>query len=190
MNWRPSNRPFRAVGGDYFDVIDLPDNRTLFALADVSGKGTAAALLASNIQALVRSIAGAEADVLTLASRINRHLSRYAPSDRFPTAVFILLSRHSGDITYASGIACTGHVSAVRHRKVRQPLVGQSGTRRGAAREIRRSDACGTRDPTAARPRDFAGRMDRCPAQSRDVSYFFFSRFHNWRESARPQNGQ
>jgi len=47
-------RPFRAVGGGYFDVIDLPENRTLFALADVSGKGMAAALLASNNQALVR----------------------------------------------------------------------------------------------------------------------------------------
>ena len=32
-------RPFRDVGGDYFDVIGLSNNRTLFALADVSGKG-------------------------------------------------------------------------------------------------------------------------------------------------------
>jgi serine phosphatase RsbU (regulator of sigma subunit) len=32
--------PFRAVGGDYFDVIELPGNRTLFAIADVSGKGS------------------------------------------------------------------------------------------------------------------------------------------------------
>jgi hypothetical protein len=57
--------PFRAVGGDYFDVINLPGNRTLFALADVSGKGIAAALLASNIQALVRSLAVTEPDLPT-----------------------------------------------------------------------------------------------------------------------------
>src|SRR5271165_6655893 len=37
-------QPFRDVGGDYFDVIDLPDGRTLLAVADVSGKGVAAAL--------------------------------------------------------------------------------------------------------------------------------------------------
>ena len=49
-------KPLRAVGGDYFDVIDLPGNRTLFAVADVAGKGIAAALLAANIQALVRSL--------------------------------------------------------------------------------------------------------------------------------------
>ena len=55
-------RPFRDVGGDYFDVIELSNNRTLFAVADVSGKGMSAALLAANIQALVRSIANVEAD--------------------------------------------------------------------------------------------------------------------------------
>lgn len=49
-------KPFREVGGDYFDIMELPGNRSLFALADVSGKGMPAALLAANIQALVRSI--------------------------------------------------------------------------------------------------------------------------------------
>jgi sigma-B regulation protein RsbU (phosphoserine phosphatase) len=93
-------KPFRAVGGDYFDVIDLPGNRTLFALADVSGKGMPAALLASNIQALVRSIAATEPNPLAMATRMNAHLSRYSPDDRFATAVFIVLSRDSGELTY------------------------------------------------------------------------------------------
>jgi sigma-B regulation protein RsbU (phosphoserine phosphatase) len=42
-------KPFRDVGGEYFDVIDLDGHRTLFAVADVSGKGMPAALLAANI---------------------------------------------------------------------------------------------------------------------------------------------
>ena len=42
-------KPLRDVGGDYFDVIELGDKRTLFAIADVSGKGMPAALLAANI---------------------------------------------------------------------------------------------------------------------------------------------
>jgi serine phosphatase RsbU (regulator of sigma subunit) len=95
-------KPFREVGGDYFDVIQLPGNQTLFAVADVSGKGMAAALLAANIQALVRSIAQVEADPLALARQINKHLSRYTPSDRFATAVFIVLSRDSGKLTYVN----------------------------------------------------------------------------------------
>ena len=95
-------KPFREVGGDYFDVIELAGKRTLFAVADVSGKGMPAALLAANIQALVRSGASFEADPLALARRINRHLCRYTPSDRFATAVFIVLSRDSGELTYVN----------------------------------------------------------------------------------------
>jgi len=95
-------KPLREVGGDYFDVIELPANRTLFAVADVSGKGIPAALLAANIQALVRSIASVQATPLALAKQINKHLSRYTPSDRFATAVFIVLSRDSGELTYVN----------------------------------------------------------------------------------------
>jgi stage II sporulation SpoE-like protein len=95
-------RPFRDVGGDYFDVIVLPDDRTLFAVADVSGKGMPAALLAANIQALVRSISNVHADPLALARQINKHLSRYTPVDRFATAVFIVLDRDSGELTYVN----------------------------------------------------------------------------------------
>ncbi len=95
-------KPFREVGGDYFDVIELPANQSLFALADVSGEGMPAALLAANIQALVRSIASVESTPLALAKQINKHLCRYTPNDRFATAVFIVLSRDSGELTYVN----------------------------------------------------------------------------------------
>jgi len=102
-------KPFREVGGDYFDIIDLPNNRTLFAVADVSGKGMPAALLAANIQALVRSIANFEPDPLALARQINKHLCSYTPADRFATAVFIVLSRDSGELAYVNA----GHDSPI-----------------------------------------------------------------------------
>ena len=108
-------KPFREVGGDYFDIIDLPNNRTLFAVADVSGKGMPAALLAANIQALVRSIANVEPDPLALARQINKHLCIYTPADRFATAVFIVLSSDSGELAYVNA----GHDS---------PIVFGSGT--------------------------------------------------------------
>src|SRR5271165_5138334 len=95
-------QPLREVGGDYFDVIELAGNRTLLAIADVSGKGMPAALLAANIQALVRSIVSIDANPLAQARRINQHLSRYTPSDRFATAVFIVLSRDSGELTFVN----------------------------------------------------------------------------------------
>ncbi len=95
-------KPLRDVSGDYFDVIELAGKRSLFAVADVSGKGMPAALLAANIQALVRSGASFGTDPLALAGQINRHLCRYTPSDRFATAVFIVLSRDSGELTYVN----------------------------------------------------------------------------------------
>ena len=94
--------PFRSVGGDYFDIVDFPDRRTLFAMADVAGKGMPAALLAANVQALVRSIAANDPSPLILARQINEHLSRYTPEDRFVTAVFVVLSPESGTLTYVN----------------------------------------------------------------------------------------
>lgn len=102
-------RPYRDVGGDYFDVIPLSKNRVLFALADVSGKGMPAALLAANIQALVRSMAHIDLSLVSLAKQINAHLNRYTPSNRFATAVFVLLNQDSGSVSYVNA----GHNSPV-----------------------------------------------------------------------------
>ncbi len=99
-------KPLRAVGGDYFDVIELPGGRTLIAIADVSGKGMPAALLAASIQALVLSLTTAtathEVDVAALAAHINRYLCRHAPDNRFATAVFLVLEQATGAVTYAN----------------------------------------------------------------------------------------
>jgi sigma-B regulation protein RsbU (phosphoserine phosphatase) len=64
------------MSGNYFDIIEMSDGRVLFAIADVSGKGMPAALLAANIQALVRSSVNAGLDPLSLTIQINKHLCR------------------------------------------------------------------------------------------------------------------
>jgi serine phosphatase RsbU (regulator of sigma subunit) len=46
----------RQVGGDYYDFLDLGQNRLGFVIADISGKGIAAALLMANLQANLRSL--------------------------------------------------------------------------------------------------------------------------------------
>src|SRR5271166_4484556 len=48
-------RPAQAVGGDYFDVLQLDGNRLAICIADVSGKGVPAALLMANVQASLRA---------------------------------------------------------------------------------------------------------------------------------------
>jgi serine phosphatase RsbU (regulator of sigma subunit) len=126
-------KPFRDVGGDYFDVIDLGERGTLFAVADVSGKGMPAALLAANIQALVRSIANLEADPLALARQINKHLCRYTPSDRFATAVFLLLNRETGVLTWVNA----GHNSPIVFCSGSAVELGATGMPLGLFREAR-----------------------------------------------------
>ena len=120
-------KPLRAVGGDYFDVVDLPGNRTLFVVADVSGKGMAAALLAANIQALVRSLSTIAPDVAALASQINRHLFRYTPGNRFATAAFIVLDRDSGELAYVNA----GHNPPIVWRAGQTNLLEATGTALG-----------------------------------------------------------
>jgi serine phosphatase RsbU (regulator of sigma subunit) len=125
-------KPLRAVGGDYFDVIDLPGNRTLFAVADVAGKGIAAALLAANIQALVRSLSSVAPDVPLLATQINRHLCRYSPGNRFATAVFIVLDRDSGELAYVNA----GHNPPIVWDGVRKSFLEPTGTALGWFDEV------------------------------------------------------
>ena len=120
-------KPLRAVGGDYFDVVDLPGNRTLFVVADVSGKGMAAALLAANIQALVRSLSTIVPDVPALASQINRHLFRYTPGNRFATAAFIVLDRDSGELVYVNA----GHNPPIVWRAGQTNFLEATGTALG-----------------------------------------------------------
>ena len=52
-SWRPA----RIVGGDYFDVFEFGASRLGLCIADVSGKGMPAALLMSNLQAVVKGLA-------------------------------------------------------------------------------------------------------------------------------------
>ena len=52
-SWRPA----RIVGGDYFDVFSFGERRLGLCIADVSGKGMPAALLMSNLQAVVKALA-------------------------------------------------------------------------------------------------------------------------------------
>ena len=80
--------PAGSVGGDWYDFIPLSDGRWGLVLADVSGKGTAAALLMSATRGMLRSLAqtgSGPADVLT---RLNNMMIEDFPSGRFVTMVY------------------------------------------------------------------------------------------------------
>ena len=85
-----TSSPCLAVGGDYFDVFPLSDNRTAFLIADVSGKGLGAALLTTMLQgALSGTKMGADpADVFC---HINRFLCEHSEVGRYATMFFGIL---------------------------------------------------------------------------------------------------
>ncbi len=66
--------PARAVCGDYYDFLRLPEKKVGLAIADVSGRGMAASLLMANLQGLVRSQAPTAESLEDLMRRINRQI--------------------------------------------------------------------------------------------------------------------
>jgi serine phosphatase RsbU (regulator of sigma subunit) len=76
----------RAVGGDYYDFIDLGVHRVALALADISGKGFPAALLMASLQASLRSLLAADRlDLPEQLASVNRLLHRSSEANRFAT---------------------------------------------------------------------------------------------------------
>jgi serine phosphatase RsbU (regulator of sigma subunit) len=79
----------RVVGGDYYDFLDLGPGRLGVVLADISGKGIAAALLMANLQANLRSqYAVALEDPHRLLQSVNRLFYENTPDDRYATLFF------------------------------------------------------------------------------------------------------
>ncbi|MBZ0263900.1 SpoIIE family protein phosphatase [bacterium] len=79
------SEPAQEVGGDYYDAITTPENQIGIAIADVSGKGVAAALLMSNLQAGLRLIARADSSLAEVVQRINLLIYRNSTLETFIT---------------------------------------------------------------------------------------------------------
>src|SRR4029434_350490 len=80
--------PARSIGGDYYDFIQVGDQRIGIALADVSGKGVAAALIMSVVQASLRIIASdGDISLPRLAARMNEFLYRHTPRDTYDNII-------------------------------------------------------------------------------------------------------
>jgi phosphoserine phosphatase RsbU/P len=92
----------RAVGGDYFDVLPFGQRTFGLCIGDVAGKGMPAALLMSNLQALVRGLASPDLRPDDLCVRLNALLCRSIASDRFITFFYALLDGPSRLLRYVN----------------------------------------------------------------------------------------
>ena len=94
--------PAETIGGDTFDVILLGGGRVAFSLGDVSGKGVPAALLASNLQAAVRSAAARDLPPARLCGEVNRALCASIAPGHFITFFYAVLDPASGEVSYCN----------------------------------------------------------------------------------------
>jgi len=109
--------PCHAVGGDYFDVFPLSDERTAVLVADVCGKGLGAALLTTMLQGALSSMS-IGTDPVSVFNHINRFLCEHAEVGRYATMFFGIIG-HDGQLEFINA----GHPS---------PLI----LRRGEASEL------------------------------------------------------
>lgn len=85
--------PCQTVGGDYYDVIRLPDDRLGLTVADVSGKGLPAAMLATLLQGAFAAVAAGDPNLEALFARVNDFLCERTPPEMFATIFYGVLDR-------------------------------------------------------------------------------------------------
>ncbi|MGI9034633.1 MAG: SpoIIE family protein phosphatase, partial [Pyrinomonadaceae bacterium] len=88
------------IGGDYYDFIANPNGKMFIALGDVSGKGTAAALLMSSLHAAIHAQVAAQDSLLEAIKSVNQYMAENTPANRFVTLFIAELDPTDGSINY------------------------------------------------------------------------------------------
>jgi serine phosphatase RsbU (regulator of sigma subunit) len=92
--------PVREVGGDYFDFIDSISDRLALMVADVSGKGLAAALIMVTFRAYVRATIINELAMRVVMGRVNRLVYEATDGERFITTFYGLIDPENRRLLY------------------------------------------------------------------------------------------
>jgi serine phosphatase RsbU (regulator of sigma subunit) len=95
-------RPANTVGGDFYDVLPLPDGRVILALGDVTGKGSPAALLMALLLAVLRTLVDERLEPAPLTERLNAQICRHSPGSRFITLFYAVYDPPTGGLTYVN----------------------------------------------------------------------------------------
>jgi phosphoserine phosphatase RsbU/P len=107
------SRPANTVGGDFYDILPLPDGRVVIAVGDVAGKGSPAALLMALLLAMMRTLVDEQLEPAALVTRLNVQVSRHAPGTRFITLFYAVYDPRTGDLRYVNA----GHMPPLLLRR-------------------------------------------------------------------------
>ena len=105
--------PAEQTGGDYFDLIAMPDNSLYVGIGDVSGHGLGSALVMALIRAYVRSFAELQLGLGEIAARVNRLLMADLEKGQFATLLLIRIAPERDSLAYCNaghvpGLLCNG----------------------------------------------------------------------------------
>ena len=98
--------PHTEVGGDYYDFVEMQDEKISFCIADVSGKGVPAALLMSNFQATIRTLAQQNYTTEKLIKALNARMCEVTRNESFITLFYAKYNSVSKKLLYVNA----GHV--------------------------------------------------------------------------------
>ena len=113
------NLSCKEIGGDFFDAVNTDHGLTV-VLADVSGKGVSAALLASTLQGMIYSQLSAGMRLTDIVTAVNRYFTHKEIGEKYATLVIARLQR-DGELEYVNCghvpplLVCNGEVIRPEH---------------------------------------------------------------------------
>ncbi len=119
---RPKNLQCKEIGGDFYDAVNTKDGLAV-VLADVSGKGVSAALMASTLQGMIYSHLTAGMSLLDVVTAVNRFFSEKMGGEKYATLLLVRL-RRDGELEYVNCghvpplLVCAGEVMRPPHGNV------------------------------------------------------------------------
>jgi sigma-B regulation protein RsbU (phosphoserine phosphatase) len=93
--------PARQVGGDFYDVFPLDQDRIGVAIGDVADKGVPAALFMARVHALIMAEADTGLDTAEVLRLVNRHVTRLHKSTQFVTALYGILDLQTAEFRFS-----------------------------------------------------------------------------------------
>jgi serine phosphatase RsbU (regulator of sigma subunit) len=93
--------PARQVGGDFYDVFELGENKFGVVIGDVADKGVPSAIFMARAHALIIAEADNVATPGEVLRMVNDHITRFDKSTQFVTALFGILDTNTGELSYA-----------------------------------------------------------------------------------------
>jgi hypothetical protein len=109
ISWYAAVEPAGKVGGDYYDFLPLDDGRMCVVLADVSGKGVAAAVFVANVRATVRALARDATHPRALVSHLSSALLADSTSGLYVTCIVAIVDPEKRSMVYVNA----GHPAGV-----------------------------------------------------------------------------